>query len=376
MRGGVTDAGELQSLTALGITSISLVGSGNTGESIAGSAVVNRTSYTTSAGTVGQVASVDLATNATGDVFTTATSGVTITSASEGGPTPTTSFVDHSASAQSYTLSGGTLTDQTSGGNTVGTGLSAVFLTTQGGSITVSPTDTTSYWLGGGSGAGTLTGGAGNTVFLVNAKTVVHGGTGFNIAEVTDSQPANIDLMKENLQEVIGGQNRLSCAAAPLIRLIVGLAVEIPTSPSVAARLPRGNFHDQAFAVCSARLKSIGKATVIDRWRAPPVPPDLRPAIARYISLSDSKGTRVIGFVAHRNPNETETIIVRIRFRHTQTESWVVFLRGRQLLRMTADVYATGVGFSESASNGVDGLYFCGIRGPGPQWIWNGSAWK
>ena len=206
MKGGVANPGELQSLAALGITSMSLVGSGNQGESIAGSAVVNRTSYTNSTGTVGEVAAVDLATNTTGDVFTTASGGVTITSTPEGGPTPTTSFVDQSASAQNYTLSGGTLTDQTTGGNTVGTGLSAVFLTAQGGSITVSPTDTTSYWLGAGTGAGTLTGGAGNTVFLVNANTVVHGGSGFNIAEVTDSQPVNIDLMKENLQEVIGGQ--------------------------------------------------------------------------------------------------------------------------------------------------------------------------
>lgn len=168
--------------------------------------MTNRASYTNSAGKVGEVAAIDLSTDTTGDEFTTATGGVTITSTPEGGPTPTTSFVDQSASAQSYTLSGGTLTDQTSGGNTVGTGLSAVFLTAQGGSITVSPTDTTSYWLGAGTGVGTLTGGAGNTVFLVNAKTVVHGGSGFNIAEVTDTQPVNIDLMKENLQEVIGGQ--------------------------------------------------------------------------------------------------------------------------------------------------------------------------
>lgn len=168
--------------------------------------MTNRASYTNSAGKVGEVAAIDLSTDTTGDVFTTATGGVTITSTPEDGPTPTTSFVDQSASAQSYTLSGGTLTDQTSGGNTVGTGLSAVFLTAQGGSITVSPTDTTSYWLGSGTGAGTLTGGAGNTVFLVNAKTVVHGGSGFNIAEVTDTQPVNIDLMKENLQEVIGSQ--------------------------------------------------------------------------------------------------------------------------------------------------------------------------
>ena len=175
---GVVDPGELQSLGALGISAISLVGSGNSGESIAGSAVTNRTTYTTSSGTTGEVAAVDLSTDTSGDVITSGSGGVTIASTPEGGPTPTTSFVDQSASPQSYTLSGGTLTDQTTG-TTAGSGLSAVFLTAQGG----------------GTGAGTLTGGAGNTVFLVNAKTVVHGGTGFNIAEVTDSQPVTIEPM-------------------------------------------------------------------------------------------------------------------------------------------------------------------------------------
>ena len=155
---GVADAGELQSLDALGISAISLVGSGNEGESIAGSAVTNRTSYTTSSGAVGEVAAVDLSTDTSGDVITSASGGVTIASTPEGGPTPTTSFVDQSASPQSYTRSGGTLTDQTTGAS-AGSGLSAVFLTAQGGNITVSATDTTSYWLGGGTGAGTLANG-------------------------------------------------------------------------------------------------------------------------------------------------------------------------------------------------------------------------
>ena len=79
-------------------------------------------------------------------MFTTATGGVTITSTPEGGLTPTTSFVDQSASSQSYILSGGTLTDQTIG-TTAGTGYSAGFPAAQSGSITVSPIDTTAYWL-------------------------------------------------------------------------------------------------------------------------------------------------------------------------------------------------------------------------------------
>jgi hypothetical protein len=54
-----TDAGELKGLDQLGITSISLAGTGNHGEAIAGNDVMNRTSFTRSDGSTGQVASID-----------------------------------------------------------------------------------------------------------------------------------------------------------------------------------------------------------------------------------------------------------------------------------------------------------------------------
>jgi hypothetical protein len=34
---------------------------------------------------------------------------------------------------------------------------------------------------------------------------VIHGSGGFNIAQIIDDAPADIDLMKDNLQEAIGG---------------------------------------------------------------------------------------------------------------------------------------------------------------------------
>jgi subtilisin-like proprotein convertase family protein len=203
---GTAQAGELHSLASLGIASVSLSGTGNLGQTIAGNSVTNQTNYTTSSGTIGEVASVNLQTDTTGDVTTTANGGVVITSTPEGGVSATNSFVVQNSTGHTYTVSGGTLTDTTGGTSTlVKTGITGIFSTTQNDSITVSATDTGTYWLGGGTGADTLTGGAGTNVFLMNAKTIVHGGSGFNIAYVTDALAANIDLSTDHLQEVIGG---------------------------------------------------------------------------------------------------------------------------------------------------------------------------
>ncbi|ACB97247.1 proprotein convertase P-domain-containing protein [Beijerinckia indica] len=202
---GVTDAGELKTLNDLGITSINLVGSGNLGESLEGSAVTNRTTYTKSDGSSGAVAAVDFATNTVGDIATSANGGITIQSVPEGGATPSNSFVIKNTSAHAYTLSNGQLIDNTTGQTVIASGTKGVFSTNQNDSIAVASSDPTPYWLGGGTGAATLTGGAGNTVFLINSKTIVHGGTGFNIAEVTDAKPITVDLKTANLQEVIGG---------------------------------------------------------------------------------------------------------------------------------------------------------------------------
>ena len=99
------------------------------------------------------------------DVIVGADGGVIITSTPEGGPSPSSSFVDKNPTPHVYTLNNGTLTDSTTS-TTVGTGIHAVFTTGQGDTVTVNASDTGSYWLGGGAGADTLTGGAGSTLFL------------------------------------------------------------------------------------------------------------------------------------------------------------------------------------------------------------------
>ncbi|WP_315765884.1 MULTISPECIES: S8 family serine peptidase [unclassified Bradyrhizobium] len=205
---GVSDTGEIVSLDSLGITSINLAGSGNQGESINGSAVTNRTAYTKSDGSLGAAAAVDFQNDSIGQVVTSSNGGALITSIAEGGPTKATTFVAQNTTAHSYTIAGGKLTDATTGNVIVASGITAVLSSNQGDTISVAATDTGTYWLGGGTGADTLTGGGGTNVFLVNPNTVVQGGTGansFNIAKIVGTQGVTIDMAKANLQEVIGG---------------------------------------------------------------------------------------------------------------------------------------------------------------------------
>ncbi|MGO4713340.1 S8 family serine peptidase [Bradyrhizobium sp. 2TAF24] len=205
---GVSDSGEIVSLASLGIASIGLQGSGNFGENINGSVVTNRTTYTRSDGTTGQAAAVNFQNNSIGATVSTGSGGEIVTSLSEGGPTRATTFVAENSSGHSYTIQGGKLTDTTTGQVVVVSGITAALSSNQNDVITVAASDTGTYWLGGGTGADTLTGGGGTNVFLVNPTTVVHGGTGansFNIAKVVGTQGVTIDMAKANLQEVIGG---------------------------------------------------------------------------------------------------------------------------------------------------------------------------
>ncbi len=204
---GVSDAGEIVSLGSLGITSIGLAGSGNQGENINGSAVTNRTIFTRADGSTGQAAAVNFQNDSIGNVTTTASGGILIRSQSEGGPTQASTFVAQDPAAHRYAVKNGTLTDSVSG-QQVASGVSAILSSAQNDAITVAADDTGTYWLGGGTGADTLTGGGGTNVFLVNASTVVHGGTGansFNIAKVVGNHGVTLDLAKSQLNEVIGG---------------------------------------------------------------------------------------------------------------------------------------------------------------------------
>ncbi|WP_185966605.1 S8 family serine peptidase, partial [Methylosinus sporium] len=191
-----TDAGELKTLDELGIASISLVGAGNKGETIAGNDILNRTTFTRTNGTTGQIASVDF--QVEGAAITTSNlSGATVIK-SEGSASVTSYVVTdgagHSINASSFTLADGTHPN-------------AFYSTTGNDSFLVDASDTRSYWLGGGSGSLTLRGGAGNDVLIINAATAqanIDGGGGFDIVKVNDTRGVTLDLVAAYVEEAIG----------------------------------------------------------------------------------------------------------------------------------------------------------------------------
>lgn len=193
---GRTDAGELKTLDALGIASIGLVGSGNSGEAIAGNDIVNRTTYTKADGSTGEVASVDF--QADGAAVTTTELEGAIVVRAEGAETVTGYIVTDAASrtieVSSFTLADGTHPD-------------AFYSTTGDDSFLVDPTDTRAYWLGGGTGSLTLRGGAGDDLLFINASTLqanIDGGAGYDIVKVNDTQGVMLDLAAAHVEQVIG----------------------------------------------------------------------------------------------------------------------------------------------------------------------------
>lgn len=205
---GVSDTGEIVSLDSLGISSISLVGTGNQGESLNGSAVTNRTTFTWTNGSIGSAAAVNFQNNSIGQVVTSTNGGALITSVAEGGPTKAKTFVAQNATAHNYTIQNGKLIDNTTGSVIVEGGITAVLSSNQNDVITIAASDTGTYWIGGGTAGGVLTGGGGTNVFLVNPNTVIHGGTGvnsFNIAKIIGTEAMTIDMAAAHLHEVIGG---------------------------------------------------------------------------------------------------------------------------------------------------------------------------
>nr|WP_246728920.1 S8 family serine peptidase [Methylosinus sp. RM1] len=193
---GVTDPGELKTLDELGITSISLQGTGNQGETIADNDIVNRTSFTRANGATGEVASVDFEVNSAGATLTQLP-GATVVRAY--GAETVTSYVvtdnaGHSIDVSNFTLADGTHPDS--------------FYSTTGDDVFFAdPDDTRSYWLGGGTGSLTLFGGAGDDLLFINAATAqanIDGGGGFDIVKVNDTLGVTLDLAAAHVEEAIG----------------------------------------------------------------------------------------------------------------------------------------------------------------------------
>ena len=192
---GKTDAGELKTFAALGITAINLNSVGQSGEVRDGNAVLARGTFTQGGLTREAVAANFLA-NPAGSTITTTAAGTTITTESTVGSNGSTgviaSFVSQNTSpALNESLSAATLTVR--------------HVTGGAGADTITG-DAQNNWLAGGLGADFLSAGSGDDVLLIDTNdTKIDGGTGLDIAQVIGSQGVTLNLSQSNIEIAVGG---------------------------------------------------------------------------------------------------------------------------------------------------------------------------
>jgi Ca2+-binding RTX toxin-like protein len=201
---GVTDAGELSTLTQSGITSIDL-SIAKTDWVSGGNRVQGFSSYTKTDGTKGWTADVGLGFDAEG-WKATAESGFVRVSQSGG-----LSYALSETSPLNVNLGlsaldgviGGTGNDVLSAGAKIG----AMLEGGAGNDVLVGGAG--DDWLVGGTGSDTLSGGDGDDTLVIDAQDAVaniNGGNGFDVVVVEGSVGVSIDLGKQNLESVLGSE--------------------------------------------------------------------------------------------------------------------------------------------------------------------------
>lgn len=185
---GVTDAGELRTFAELGITSINLNATAQSGLVNGGNEVLATGAFTQN-GQSKQAQAINFVANTAGSSFTAATDGVRIdTQAGETGQT--TSTYTHTGT-NNATLNSSALNVKNIYGNS--------------GNDTITG-DAGTNWLGGGAGADIIFAGAGDDVLLIDAAdTIIDGGDGNDIAQVIGSTGVTLNLAQSKIEAAVGG---------------------------------------------------------------------------------------------------------------------------------------------------------------------------
>lgn len=126
---------------------------------------------------------------------------------------------------------------------------------------------------------------------------------------------------------------------------------------------------EEALTLCRSMLVS-EKHAVVPNWSTTPLPQDLQKT-ARA-PLGDST---VSGWVIHRNPNRSRTVVIRASDPETEETSFAV-LTGDKDLTLKNTIFAFEFAFSRIDHDGVAGLFFCSRIGPSKEWVWNGADWQ
>jgi subtilisin-like proprotein convertase family protein/Ca2+-binding RTX toxin-like protein len=194
---GQTDTGELKTLAELGITSINLSVTNQSGLVNGGNEVRVTGSFTQTVNgvaTVRSAQSVDFIANPAGSTFsTTDGNGVKIN---------TEAVTGKGQAMLAYVLT-----------TTVGTTLNATTLQVQNlyGNIGNDNLigDANANWLAGSDGADTLNAGEGNDVLLIDSKdTQIDGGDGNDIAQVIGNQGVVLNLAQSHIEAATGGRGK------------------------------------------------------------------------------------------------------------------------------------------------------------------------
>lgn len=137
------------------------------------------------------------------------------------------------------------------------------------------------------------------------------------------------------------------------------------TNHCVSAEAPT----KEVLQLCRSQLSSERDAVLVD-WSTGPMPPEYRQA-ARAALGRDAPS----GWLAHKNPDGTLTIVIRIIDPETRERDFVVLVKDREVT-LKVSVAAFEFAFSKREQNGVTGLFFCSKTGPSAEWVWNGNDWK
>lgn len=188
---GITDAGELKTFAALGITAISLVSVAQSGEVRDGNEVLARGTFTQGGATREAIAANFLA-NPAGSMITQTSGGVTVATQNAIGGTGVTAYVSTNINATvNETLSVATLKVRN--------------LTGGAGKDTLTG-DAANNWLAGGAGVDSLSGGAGDDLLLIDAADMlVDGGEGFDVVQVVGARGVSLNLSKSKVEMAVGG---------------------------------------------------------------------------------------------------------------------------------------------------------------------------
>jgi len=198
---GKTDAGELKTFADLGIVSINLSGTSQSGLVRDGNEVLATSTFTQTVGgsnVTREAIAANFLTNPNGHSFTTSGNGTVVLT--QGGGTgangqaigAVSSYVSHSATGETIDVGAkGVQNAYGAEGNDTLTG------------------DAGNNWLAGGAGADTFNAGAGDDVLLIDAfdlQSNIHAGAGMDIVQVVGDEGVTINLAQAEVEIAQGGR--------------------------------------------------------------------------------------------------------------------------------------------------------------------------